>query len=44
MSSVTATSPFVTIESLDFEGRGVAHLDGKTIFIHGALPFEEVRF
>lgn len=44
MSSVAATSPFVTIESLDFEGRGVARLDGKTIFIHGALPFEEVRF
>ena len=32
------------IESLDQEGRGVAHVDGKVIFIEGALPFEEVRF
>lgn len=36
--------PFVTIESLDYEGRGVAHVDGKTIFITGALPFEEVSY
>jgi 23S rRNA (uracil1939-C5)-methyltransferase len=27
-----------TIESLDQEGRGVTHVDGKTIFIDGALP------
>jgi len=33
-----------TIESLDQEGRGVTHVDGKVIFIEGALPFEEVRF
>ena len=26
------------IESLDYEGRGVTHVDGKTIFIEGALP------
>lgn len=32
------------IESLDQEGRGVAHVDGKVIFIEGALPFEQVRF
>jgi len=32
------------IESLDQEGRGVAHLDGKTIFIDGALPNEQVTF
>lgn len=35
---------FATIESLDQEGRGVAHVDGKTIFIDGALPKENVTF
>ena len=33
-----------TIESLDQEGRGVAHVDGKTIFIDGALPSEQVTY
>lgn len=32
------------IESLDHEGRGVAHVDGKAIFIEGALPGERVAF
>ncbi len=32
------------IESLDHEGRGVAHVDGKTIFVEGALPLERVVF
>lgn len=32
------------IESLSPDGRGVAHLDGKTVFIHGALPGERVLF
>lgn len=32
------------IESLDQEGRGVTHLEGKTIFIDGALPKEKVTF
>lgn len=32
------------VESLDFEGHGVAHIDGKTIFIDGALPFETVEY
>jgi 23S rRNA (uracil1939-C5)-methyltransferase len=35
----TAPAP-LSIESLDQEGRGVAHRDGKTIFIEGALPGE----
>ena len=34
----------VIVESLDQEGRGVAHLDGKAIFIDGALPGEHVSF
>jgi 23S rRNA (uracil1939-C5)-methyltransferase len=33
-----------TIESLDQEGRGVAHVVGKTIFIDGALPNEKVTY
>ena len=33
-----------TIESLDQEGRGVAHVGGKTIFIDGALPNERVTY
>ena len=33
-----------TIESLDHEGRGVAHVDGKTVFIEGALPGELVEY
>jgi len=34
----------VVIESLDLEGRGVAHADGKVIFIEGALPGERVSY
>ena len=34
----------VIIESLDHEGRGVAHADGKAIFIEGALPGERVEY
>ncbi len=32
------------IESLSAEGRGVTHLDGKALFLHGGLPGERVRF
>jgi 23S rRNA (uracil1939-C5)-methyltransferase len=32
----------LTIEKLSHEGRGVAHLDGKVIFVEGALPGEQV--
>lgn len=34
----------VEIESLSHEGRGLAHVDGKVVFVHGALPGERVRF
>ncbi|MDP3688537.1 MAG: TRAM domain-containing protein, partial [Sulfurimicrobium sp.] len=34
----------VSIESLDHEGRGITHVDGKVIFIEGALPGEEVTY
>ena len=36
--------PQTLIESLDNEGRGVAHVDGKAIFIEGALPGERVEY
>ena len=36
--------PEAVIESLDHEGRGVAHVDEKVIFIEGALPGERVEF
>jgi 23S rRNA (uracil1939-C5)-methyltransferase len=32
------------IESLSPEGRGVAHLDGRAVFVDGALPGETVSF
>lgn len=32
------------IESLDHEGRGVTHVDGKVIFVEGALPGERVEY
>lgn len=36
--------PTARIESLDREGRGVAHADGKTIFVDGAVIGEEVEY
>lgn len=32
------------IESLDHQGRGVGHADGKAIFVEGALPGEDVTY
>ncbi|HUT41565.1 MAG TPA: 23S rRNA (uracil(1939)-C(5))-methyltransferase RlmD [Gammaproteobacteria bacterium] len=34
----------VTIESLTHDGRGVTHVDGKAVFIEGALPGELIGF
>ncbi len=34
----------VSIESLDQEGRGIAHVDGKVIFIEGAITGERVTY
>jgi len=34
----------ITVESLSHDGRGVAHLDGKAVFVDGALPGEVVGF
>ncbi len=36
--------PVATIESLDHDGRGVTHVDGKVIFIEGALLGETVGY
>ncbi len=38
------TNDKVTIESLDQEGRGIAHANGKVIFIEGALTGEVVSY
>ncbi len=40
-----AASPPITleVESLDLEGNGVAHHEGKVVFVRGGLPGETVR-
>ena len=44
MNSSLQEVPTARVESLDYEGRGVAHVDGKAIFIEGALPRELVQY
>ncbi len=36
--------PVLSILSLDQEGRGLARVDGKAVFVEGALPGEEVTY
>jgi len=43
MSNPTQHIP-VIVESLDQEGRGIAHADGKVIFIEGAITGERVTY
>ena len=38
------TPTAATIESLSHDGRGITHIDGRIVFIHGALPGEQVLF
>jgi len=33
----------VQITGVSHDGRGVCHVDGKTVFVHGALPDEQVQ-
>ena len=44
MSENKSQQNSVIIESLDHEGRGIAHADGKVIFIEGALTGERVTY
>jgi len=38
-----STAPIeVSISHLSIEGRGISHLDGKTLFVRGALPNEQI--
>ena len=34
----------IEVESLDQDGRGVGHREGKAVFIEGALPGESVVY
>ncbi|MES1983075.1 MAG: 23S rRNA (uracil(1939)-C(5))-methyltransferase RlmD [Pseudomonadota bacterium] len=44
MSADSAALKTVLVESLDHEGRGIAHADGKVIFIEGAVTGERVSY
>jgi 23S rRNA (uracil1939-C5)-methyltransferase len=34
----------LTIDGMSHDGRGVGHIEGKTVFVDGALPSEQVQF
>lgn len=38
------TRQIVQIQSLDYQGLGIAKINGKTWFIENALPNEQVEF
>lgn len=42
--SASATIKTITIDGLSHEGRGIAHENGKTLFVLGALPDETIAF
>ena len=42
MSAAPGAEAILAVTSLSHDGRGVAHRDGKTLFIQGALPGERV--
>ena len=44
MRELKAASDVAVIESLDHEGMGVAHVDGKVVFLDGGVTGERVRF
>jgi len=44
MQQKFSPTTIAAIESLDQEGRGIAHVEGKVIFIEGALIGEKVQF
>jgi len=39
----SASATELTIDDLAHDGRGVAHLEGRAVFVEGALPGERVR-
>lgn len=43
-SKTVAPTRIADIESLNHDGQGVAHMDGKVVFIDGALPRERVEY
>ena len=41
---MTPNTEWLSVESLDLEGQGVAHnAEGKVVFIEGALPGEQAQ-
>ncbi|WP_253353463.1 23S rRNA (uracil(1939)-C(5))-methyltransferase RlmD [Neisseria perflava] len=44
MRDVEKAVQTATVTSIDYEGRGVARVDGKAVFIRGALPSEKVCY
>ncbi|MFC3873988.1 23S rRNA (uracil(1939)-C(5))-methyltransferase RlmD [Neisseria musculi] len=44
MKQVIEFNNTADVFSIDYEGRGVARINGKTVFIKGALPNERVAF
>lgn len=43
-NSLSTETFLANVKSLEHDGRGVAHIDGKVVFIEGALPGERVKF